>query len=269
MMASSTKRSLPGILDLSGKVVLVTGAGRGIGAGIADRLSEAGAAVVAADVDGASAQNTARRINERGGKAIALGFDVSDQDACEKSVSKIAQQLGPIDVLVNNAGIFPFAGALNVTRELWARVIATNLSGAFFLSQSVAKNLVAAGKAGAIINIASVDAFRPTGGLVPYDSSKAGLVMMTRSLALELAPKKIRVNAVAPGAIQTPGASAATSGLSSSDAEAASKAFLARIPLGRMGTPTDIANAVLFFASEASSYVTGAVLVVDGGYLVA
>lgn len=265
---------VPTILDafrLNGESALVTGGGRGIGEAICVRLAEAGAAVAVADLDGAAARRTADRIQRAGGRSLAIQLDVADPASGAKAVAETESSLGGLTILVNNAGIFPFSPATSTTPELWNRVLGVNLSGAFYLAQSMARLLIAQHRGGSVVNIASVDAVRPTGNLAHYDASKGGLVMLTRALALELAPHRIRVNAVAPGAIETPGAQASMSsgvppGVNPADLL---KAFLARIPLGRMGSPDDIAGAVVFLASRAAAYVTGALLVVDGGFLVA
>jgi len=266
-----TESAQTDVFRLVGKVALVTGGGRGIGEAIALRLADAGAAVAVADVDAQGARRTADQITKAGGRSMALGLDVADAVACGKAVARVESELGGLDVLVNNAGIFPFSPATATTPELWNHVLAVNLSGAFFLAQAAAKAIGRRPAGGAIVNIASVDAIRPTGNLAHYDASKGGLVMLTRSLALEFAPMKIRVNAIAPGAIDTPGAQAGMAAVMPSGANPAdlARAFLARIPLGRMGRPDDIAHAVVYLASPASSYVTGALLAVDGGYLVA
>lgn len=267
MSASTTISKL---FDLTGSVALVTGAGRGIGEAIAFRLADAGASVVAADIDPKTAGATARRIVETGGKSIGLGCDVADTLQVEHAVELTMNSFGRLDILVNNAGIFPFSPATATTRELWDKVLSVNLTGAFFMAQAAAKAMSKGGKGGSIVNIASIDAVRPTGNLAHYDASKGGLVMLTRSLALEFGPLRIRVNTVEPGSIATPGAQAAMAGVTPAgvNVEELLKGFLARVPLGRMGMPEDIANAVLFLASPAASYVTGATLVVDGGYLV-
>jgi NAD(P)-dependent dehydrogenase (short-subunit alcohol dehydrogenase family) len=177
---------------------------------------------------------------------------------------------GRVDILVNNAGIFPFAPALELTERMWDRVLEVNLKGTFFCAQAAAQQMVTAGKGGRIVNIASIDALHPTGALVHYDASKGGVAMMTKSLAKEFGPYGITVNAIAPGSIATPGASSATVATvatQGANVEEMTAAFLARIPLGRTGQPDDIATATLFLASDAASYVTGSLLVVDGGYL--
>ena len=245
----------------------------GIGQGIAFRLAEAGASVVIADRDLEAAQRTADLISERGGRTLALQVDVSAVSDAQTMIQQTVDAFGQVDILVNNAGIFPFAPALEVSEELWDRVLRVNLKGAFFCAQAAARQMVKAGMGGRIINIASIDALHPTGALTHYDTSKGGLVMMTKSLAKEFGSYGITVNAIAPGSIATPGAAAATAGSSQEPANATGggedlmAAFLARIPLGRVGQPDDIATAVLFLASDAASYVTGSLLVVDGGYL--
>ena len=262
--------TISALFDIRGKTALVTGAGQGIGEAIALRLAEAGASVAVVDVDGTTAKRTAGKIETSGGRARPIVANVADPAADRTAVRSAVEAFGRLDVLVNNAGIFPFSPVSETPPALWDRVLGVNLSGPFFLAQEAAKAMVTSGNGGSIVNIASVDAIRPTGNLAHYDASKGGLVMLTRSLALELGPKKIRVNAIAPGSIETPGAGAAM-GATVADAaklQELSKAFLARIPLGRMGAPDEIARAVLFLASPAASYVTGATLVVDGGYLV-
>ena len=269
----TAERTVDDLLNLSGGVAIVTGGAMGIGQGIAFRLAEAGASVVIADRDLEAAQRTADLISERGGRTLALQVDVSAVADAQAMIQQTVDAFGQVDILVNNAGIFPFAPALEVSEELWDRVLSVNLKGAFFCAQAAARQMVTAGMGGRIINIASIDALHPTGALTHYDTSKGGLVMMTKSLAKEFGPYGITVNAIAPGSIATPGAAAATA--SSSQAPAGSSgggedlmaAFLARIPLGRVGQPDDIATAVLFLASDAASYVTGSLLVVDGGYL--
>jgi len=269
----TAERSIRDLLDLSGGVAIVTGGAMGIGQGIAFRLAEAGASVVIADRDLEAAQRTADLISERGGRALALQVDVSAVADAQTLIQQTVDAFGQVDILVNNAGIFPFAPALEVSEELWDHVLAVNLKGAFFCAQAAARQMAAAGMGGRIINIASIDALHPTGALTHYDTSKGGLVMMTKSLAKEFGAYGITANAIAPGSIATPGAAAATGATSQEPAGAKGggedlmAAFLARIPLGRVGQPDDIATAVLFLASDAASYVTGSLLVVDGGYL--
>lgn len=262
-------QNIQNLFNLSGKAALVTGGAMGIGQGIARRLAEAGAAVLVSDIAQAKAEETAKEIREAGGKAEAFRADIGNPEDIQRSTQAMLDRFGGLDILVNNAGIFPSSPVLKTTPELWNRVLNLNLTGAFLQAQSAAQVMVERGIRGKIVNIASIDAFHPSGNLVHYDASKGGLVMMTKSMAAELARYHINVNAVAPGAIQTPGASSspATAQLPPEEFEALMKNFMARIPLGRMGTPEDIANAVLFLASPASDYVTGDVMIVDGGYL--
>ena len=256
------------LYDLRNKVALVTGGAMGIGAQIAERLAQAGACVAIADIDAERASRTAERVRLAGSIGKSFGCDVARPDELRRSMQAVVAALGRVDILVNNAGIFPAAPALDITESSWDRVLGVNLKGAFFLSQLAAQQMIAQGDGGCIVNIASIDGLHPTGHLAHYDASKGGLVMLTRSLAFELGPRRIRVNAVAPGAIQTPGAEAAMGALAGPGSTTQMKSqFVSRIPLGRMGDPDDIARAVLFLASPAAAYVTGTTLVVDGGYL--
>ncbi len=260
--------SIADLFDLKQRIALVTGAAVGIGAKIAERLAEAGACVGVVDIDVEGANRTAERIRASGGIAQAFTCDVARMDQVRHTVKKVAAELGRIDILVNNAGVFPVAPALELTETSWDRVLDINLKGAFFMAQCAAEHMLQQGDGGSIVNIASIDGLHPSGRLVHYDASKGGLIMMTRSLALELGGHRIRVNAVAPGAIQTPGAEAAMSAMAGPGSAAQVKSqFTSRIPLGRMGEPDDIAKAVLFLASRAADYITGSTLVVDGGYL--
>jgi 2-dehydro-3-deoxy-D-gluconate 5-dehydrogenase len=258
------------LFDLSGKVAVVTGGALGIGQGIAFRLAEAGATVVITDLDMEAANQTAEQISKTGGKAVALKADAASVEDAKMVANFAVEKFGKVDILVNNAGIFPMSPALETTENLWDKVIDINLKGVFFYTQALAQKMIEKGNGGSIINIASIDALHPTGNLVHYDASKGGVVMMTKSLALELGKHNIRVNAIAPGGIRTPGASKLSGNLGEmppEQIEAMVNAFMARIPLGRQGEPDDIAKVVLFLASSAAAYMTGATLIVDGGFL--
>ncbi len=262
--------SIQELVSLKGKVALVTGGAMGIGKGIAARLAEAGAKVVISDINLEVAEATVAEFKGKGWTAAAVKSDVSNAEDVEKTVQFVVDTYGSLDVLVNNAGIYPIVPMLELSEKVWDRTISINLKGVFLMSQAAARRMAAAGKGGKIVNIASVDGFRPTGDLVHYDASKGGVVMMTRALAKDLAKHKIRVNAVAPGSIATPGTQAASPAMSAMTPEqikAMMDGFLARVPVGRMGEPDDIARTVLFLSTDLSDYIDGEIVVTDGGYL--
>lgn len=257
------KSSLLKAFDLRGKTAVVTGGASGVGAACAMRLGELGARVVILDSDQAHAQRASEPPRADGDDVLHLPCDVADVKCVEAAFDRVTRDLGRIDVVVNSASVFPMVPALELAERTWDRVLDVNLKGTFFCSQVGARRMVANGNGGAIVNIASIEAFHPDGALVHYDASKGGLISLTRSLAKELAPHGIRVNAIAPGGIDTPGMAETIRGMGG---DAMRLAFLDRIPLRRMGTPDDVAKAVAFLATDASAYVTGTTLVVDGGF---
>jgi 3-oxoacyl-[acyl-carrier protein] reductase len=243
------------MLDVSGKVALVTGASRGIGRAVALRLASNGARVVAA-ARGDHAGATADAIAAAGGQAEAAALDVTDPAAIDAVVQGTVERHGRIDILVNNAGITRDQLLLRMKREDWDQVLATNLTAAFLLSQAVLKPMVKQ-RSGRIVSISSVVGQSGNAGQSNYAASKAGLIGFSKALAREVASRGITVNVVAPGLIDTEMTRAIT--------EKAQGDWAAQIPLGRLGAVEDVAAAVCFLASDEASYITGQVLAVNGG----
>jgi 2-deoxy-D-gluconate 3-dehydrogenase len=262
-------KSIAEIFDLSGKGAIVTGAGMGIGRAIAYRLSEAGASVMIADIDLDAANKTVERIKARDGKAQAILANTRNIADAQKVAEATVAAFGSLDIMVNNAGIYPLSPALDTSEELWDRTLDINLKGVFFFCQAAAREMKKAEHGGKIINIASIDAVHPMGEVSHYNASKGGVLSLTKALALEWGPHKINVNAVAPGSVWTPGTekTRVAREAKGQGVEDLLNKFMGRMPLGRPGEPDDIAKVVLFFASAASDYITGTMLLVDGGYL--
>jgi 2-deoxy-D-gluconate 3-dehydrogenase len=241
----------------------------GIGRAIAFRLAEAGAGMMITDIDVEAASQTAMEIKARGWKAHAIRANAGNTADAKMAVRATVKAFGCLDILVNNAGIYPMSPVLETSEQIWDKVLNINLKGVFFYSQAAAHEMVEAEHGGRIINMASIDAMHPYGGVAHYGTSEAGVVMLTKALALELAPHNILINAVALGSIMTPGTQATRAVLQAQGIpeEKVLESFRARLPLGRMGEPDDIAKVVLFLASAAADYMTGSVILVDGGYL--
>ncbi len=265
-------KPLSQLISLENKVAIVTGGAVGIGQGIAERLHEAGAKVVIADMNQQNADSEASKLNNlRADSALSVATDVSSKTDIDNLLSKTLEKFGKIDILVNNAGIFP-SQPLSVMEEAdFMKVIDVNLRGVFLTTKAVSKQMIAQGNGGRIINVTSIDALHPSMvGLAHYDSSKHGVWGFTKNVAIELAENKIWVNAIAPGGISTPGVatmqdpSKLPPGI---DMKAITDAFLAKIPMHRMGEPDEIGKVALFLASDLSSYMTGSQIVVDGGAL--
>ena len=242
--------------SLEGKVALVTGASYGIGFAIAEGMAKAGATIVFNDIRQELVDKGLAAYKEAGVEAHGYVCDVTDEDAVQAMVKQIAQEVGVIDILVNNAGITRDGLLLMMKPEDFDAVIAANLRGAFLCMKAVARQMVKQ-RYGRIVNLSSVVGLRGNAGQVNYAASKAGVIGMTKSLAKELAGRNITVNAVAPGFIGTDMTAALT--------ETAKNAALGSIPMGRMGTPENVAKAVVFLAGEDAGYITGQVLAVDGG----
>lgn len=243
--------------QLKDKVVIVTGAGQGIGRGIAHAFASEGAHVVVTDINETSCAEVAREVEGMGVRALSMRCDVSSKDDVAALFAQAIATFGRVDVLVNNAGIFPFVSLQAMEEEDWQKVMDVNMKGVYLTAREAAKVLPEGGR---IVNISSVASVIGFEGLTHYCASKAGVNGFTRALALELAKKKITVNVVAPGAIATPGAGGVQS-------DEVLKQTLAMIPLARQGQPEDIAHATVFLASEGASYITGQVLIVDGGWV--
>jgi NAD(P)-dependent dehydrogenase (short-subunit alcohol dehydrogenase family) len=245
-------------MRLVGKVALVTGAQQGIGKAIALAVGREGAHVVVNYLDDqAAGEAVAKCIQESGGRAVAVAGSVA-RLADVRTMVEAGNALGGVDVLVNNAGIFPRVDFLDMTEAQWDEVLNVNLKGTFYCTQAVARQLVQRGRSGAVINLASSAAFRSSPRGVHYVSSKAGIVGFTRATALELARSRIRVNAIAPGTTDT---AQPRYGMSEEELQAVGR----QVPLGRMAVPEDIAKLAVFLASEEASHITGQTLHVNGG----
>ena len=247
---------------VEGKSVLAVGAGGGIGGAGAVALAREGAAILCADIDGSAAEATAARLRETGGRAVSIGLDVRDRRAVGAAVVATVREFGRLDVLLDCAGISHSGSFLDLDPGEWDRIIAINLTGMFHLGQAAARQMVAQGGGGSIINVTSqlAEVARPE--RAAYVASKGGGRSLTHAMALELAPHGIRVNAIAPGPTLT-----GLTRASYADPERR-RATIAQIPLGRLGVPDDIAGAILFLASDEFRWVTGSTVTVDGGYLV-
>jgi 3-oxoacyl-[acyl-carrier protein] reductase len=248
---------------LSGKVALVTGAGRGIGAATAQRLAADGAAVAVIDLRQADTTDTVDAITAAGGTAIGIGCDVSVSDQVQAAVDRTIAELGRLDILVNNAGIIRDNLLFKMTEDDWDAVMAVHLRGAFLCARAAQKHMVEQ-KSGKIVNISSTSALGNR-GQANYAAAKAGMQGFTRTLAIELGPYGINVNSVAPGFIKTPMIDQTAERIGVSTEEFAASAAAA-LPLRRFGVPDDIAGVISFLVSEDASYITGQNIYVDGGY---
>src|SRR5262249_452453 len=250
------------LFNLAGRVALVAGAWSGLGEGFAEVLAEAGAAVVLVARRAERLDAVADRIGKAGGKALVVAADVRDHDAMHGAFAAAEKAFGPVDILVNNAGVAHADRAIELSETEWRRVLGTNLDAALFCSQEFAGRLIVAGKGGAIVNIASILGLGGAKGVAAYAVAKAGLIQPTRGLALEVAPRGIRVNAIAPGWFVTE----LNREYLASERGAAIRGD---IPLGRFGERRDLDGALLLLASDAGRFMTGTTVVVDGGQTIA
>ncbi len=248
-------------VSLAGKVALVTGASQGLGAFFARTLAGAGArvAVAARSVEGC--ERVVGEIAAAGGTALPLALDVTSAESAAAAVAATAEAWGALDLLVNNAGVTATVPLMDLDEAAWDRVVDTNLKGAFLVGQAAARQMARQAAGGAIVNVASILGLRVAGQVAAYAASKAGLVQLTRSMALEWARHKVRANALCPGYVETD---------LNRDffATEAGQALIRRVPYRRLGRLEDLAGPLLFLASDASAYVTGIDLAVDGGHLV-
>ncbi|MFB7640173.1 SDR family NAD(P)-dependent oxidoreductase [Peribacillus butanolivorans] len=247
--------------DLSERVAIVTGGSKGLGSGMAYALAEQGADIVIVSRNQAEGELVAAKIRSMGRKSMALSVDVQDISSINEMVETVTKEFGRIDILINNAGVGITKFALEVTEEEWDKVVDTNLKGVFFCAQAVAR-VMKEQKYGKIINISSLAGVKGSNAMAPYCASKAGVINLTRALAKEWARFNINVNAIAPGYIQT----------SLNEEELSNESFrnklLSELPIKRLGELDDLAGTVALLASEASAYMTGQTIIIDGGRLI-
>jgi len=254
--------SIAKLFDLSGQVAIVTGSGRGLGAAMARGLAAAGATVMLCSRTQVEVERVAAEIAGAGGKAAATVVDTRDRSSCQRLVDETVARFGRVDVLVNNAGIDVIAPAEDLTDDGWEQVIGTNLKGYFLCSQVVARQMLGQGTGGSIINNSSICSIIGIHGLTVYSAAKGGVNQLTRVMAVEWAQRGVRVNAIAPGYFENVMQGAADEHARSEK----QKQVITFTPMARRGRPEELIGPVIFLASRASSYVTGAVLFVDGGY---
>ena len=249
------------IFDLKDRVAMVTGASSGLGARFAQVLAANGASVALVARRADRLKDLQRKIEQAGGKAIAVEGDVLDRASITRAFDQIEKALDTVTILVNNAGVAHSTRATDVSEEEWRRVVGTNLDAVFYNAQEAARRMLAAGKKGAIVNIASVLGFGVSKGTIAYSTAKAGVIQLTKALGLELAFKGVRVNAIAPGWFVTE--------INRDYLTGAGKGLTRDIPVGRFGQDGDLDGALLLLVSDAGSYMAGATVVVDGGQMVA
>ena len=254
----------PASFDLAGRVALVTGGNGGIGRGIALGFAQAGAAVAIFGRNTAKNAEVLAALKSAGARAMALAVDVTDRTALEPAFRRVEAELGPVDILVNNAGIANLSGGiLQETAESWDSVIETQLNAVFLLSKLAAASM-ATRKRGKIINLGSMYSYFGAGPIPSYSAAKGAIVQLTKSMAIELAPHGIQVNAIAPGWVETD----MTAGVRTREFKTMNDEILARTPAGRWGQPEEMAGTAIFLASSAADFVTGETIRVDGGYAI-
>jgi 3-oxoacyl-[acyl-carrier protein] reductase len=246
--------------SLEGRVAIVTGAGGGLGTGICDSLAAAGATVIAAGRTKTSIEEVAERVRNAGGHALSIQCDVTSRESIDQMMAEVAQQYGGIDILINNAAIYPRRAWTEITDQEWDEVLGTNLKGYFMCAQSAFPSMKERGR-GRIINIASITLFGGWPMLLDYVTSKGGIMAFTRALAREIGPEGITVNTISPGAFPTDAEKIHP------DPEGYNQYVLENQSIKRRGTPDDIGNLVVFLSSDASSFITGQMIQIDGGWV--
>lgn len=253
-------------MDFSKQVVLVTGAGQGIGQGIATAFAEEGSAVIVNDINLETAEKTAADINNSGGRALAIQADISDRNAVDNMLAIAKQHFGSVTTLINNAGYFDVMPFMEYPPDSWKRVLDVDLNGVFHCTQAAVSQMEEVG-AGFIVNIASVHASQALKNMSVYAAAKAGIVALTKNLSQELGPKNIHVNCLSPGTIETDALTDFFNTLPDEEREEQRDYMLSWCSVGRFGQPRDIANVVLFLCSDKAAFIQGTEIVVDGGHL--